>query len=199
MTALPDGQRWNHNIHYQRLVLDAIPQGAEHALDVGCGEGMLCRALRNRVRHVVGIDADPGGIELARTHPSDIEYLLADFQAYTFEPESFDLIASIATLHHLDERAALQRMAQLLRPGGVLAVIGVARRSLRDLPYDTVGFFAHRAYRLRKGLWQHPSPIVWPPPHTYPEIRRLANRLLPGVRCRRHVLFRYSLIWTKPL
>ncbi|WP_243730629.1 methionine biosynthesis protein MetW [Nesterenkonia salmonea] len=34
-------QRWNHNIHYHRLILDAVPAGARCALDVGCGNGLL--------------------------------------------------------------------------------------------------------------------------------------------------------------
>ncbi len=33
--------RWNHNIHYYRLILDAVPTGARSALDVGCGNGLL--------------------------------------------------------------------------------------------------------------------------------------------------------------
>ena len=37
---------WNHNIHYHRLILDAVPPGARRALDVGCGEGTLARQLR---------------------------------------------------------------------------------------------------------------------------------------------------------
>jgi hypothetical protein len=40
------------------------------------------------------------------------------------------------------------------------------------------------------------APIVWPPPERYSTMRRLANELLPGVRWRRHLLWRYSLVWT---
>jgi len=35
--------------------------------------------------------------------------------------------ASIAALHHMDATAALGRMRDLLRPGGVLTVVGPAR------------------------------------------------------------------------
>ena len=33
---------------------------------------------------------------------------------------------------------------------------------------------------------------------TWREVRAEAARLLPGVRYRRHLLWRYSLIWQKP-
>jgi hypothetical protein len=39
---------------------------------------------------------------------------------------------------------------------------------------------------------------VWPPPHAYAEVHALAQQALPGVRYRRHLLWRYSLIWAKP-
>jgi hypothetical protein len=41
-------------------------------------------------------------------------------------------------------------------------------------------------------------PIVWPPPMTYGQTRRLAGQLLPGVRYRRHLYWRYSLTWVRP-
>ncbi|GAA1724233.1 hypothetical protein GCM10009680_77520 [Streptomyces yatensis] len=53
-------------------------------------------------------------------------------------------------------------------------------------------------HRARKGLWHHPSPIVWPPPVTYPEMRAMAAEILPGSLYRRHLLWRYSIVWRKP-
>ncbi|HEU5008875.1 MAG TPA: hypothetical protein VFT67_18035 [Jatrophihabitantaceae bacterium] len=35
-------------------------------------------------------------------------------------------------------------------------------------------------------------------PHTYRQMRQLAEQVLPAVRFRRHLLWRYSLVWTKP-
>ncbi|HEX8671119.1 MAG TPA: class I SAM-dependent methyltransferase, partial [Longimicrobium sp.] len=127
---------WNHNIHYHRLILDAIPPGARHALDVGCGEGTLARQLRALVPNVTAIDVDPASIDLARQAGPDIEYLLGDFLTYPFHPASFDFIASVATLHHMDAGAALARMRDLLRPGGTLASIGLPRPALpANLPW----------------------------------------------------------------
>jgi len=49
---------WNHNLHYHRVIFDAVLPGCEQALDVGCGTGALTRRLRRLVPHVTGIDRD---------------------------------------------------------------------------------------------------------------------------------------------
>jgi hypothetical protein len=52
------------------LVLDAIPAGCKRAVDVGCGNGGLTRALRGRgVPELVGIDRDEPCIERCKSHP----------------------------------------------------------------------------------------------------------------------------------
>lgn len=192
-------RRWNHNIHYHPRILEAVPQHAQRALDVGCGEGMLARELRRTVPHATGIDLDAASLEQARSEPGDIDYVLDDFLTYPFEPASYDVVASVATLHHVDARTGLTRMADLLRPGGVLAIVGLARTTLpRDLPYELAGVAVGTAHRVIKGHWQHPSPIVWPPPRTYDEMRALVADLLPGATFRRHLLFRYTITWQKP-
>ena len=192
-------QRWNHNIHYHSRILRAVPPGATSALDIGCGEGMLSRELRRVVPAVTGIDLDTPSLELARGYGDDISYVHADFLEYPLEPASYDVIASVATLHHVDARAGLLRMRSLVRPGGVLAIVGLARTTMpRDAPYALAAAAVGTAHRVAKGHWQHPSPIVWPPPVTYPDMQALAAELLPGSTYRRHLLYRYSILWTRP-
>ncbi|MCO1654072.1 methyltransferase domain-containing protein [Pseudonocardia humida] len=64
----PDGStaRWNHNIHYHRVVLGAAPARPPRALDVGCGDGLLTAELAGIADEVVGLDADPGTAARAR-------------------------------------------------------------------------------------------------------------------------------------
>ncbi|MFB8005590.1 class I SAM-dependent methyltransferase [Nocardia sp. NPDC056000] len=195
----PDADRWNTNIQYHGLLVDAVA-GSDTVLDVGCGEGMLSRRLRQHIPHVTGIDLHEPSITLARTQPpADITYIHADFLTHPFTPESFDGIVSVATLHHMDPTAALTRMAELLRPGGTLALTGLAKPNWpADLPRELAAGIAYNWYRFTKPRWEHPSPIVWPPPHTYTEIRTLAHSLLPAATYRRHLYWRYSLTWTKP-
>ena len=192
--------RWNHNLHYHPLVLDALQPTCRDGLDVGCGEGMLTRELAERLDHVVGIDLDQPSIGLARSREgtSGVQYVLGDFMTHPFQPASFDAIVSIAALHHMDPGPALARMRSLLRPGGRLAVVGLARSRPVDLPLDGAGLLADQYFKRSRTYWDHSAPTVWPPPHTYGQIRQVAREVLPGVRYRRHVMFRYSLVWTKP-
>ena len=161
---------------------------------------MLVRELRHNVPDVVGIDLDRASIEHAEAQDGGPvgAYLLGDFLTYPFEPGSFDFVAAVASLHHLDARTGFSRIRDLLIPGGVMCVVGLARSQPRDLPLDLAGVVAHRVLLLSRSYWQHPSPTVWPPPETYASMRRIAAETLRGARFRRHVLWRYSLIWTKP-
>jgi hypothetical protein len=99
----------------------------------------------------------------------------------------------------MDEAAALARMRDLLRPGGTLAVVGLARsRYPADLPRELAGVAVDRVHRARRTPWESSAPTVWPPARTYREVRDLARRLLPGACFRHRLLWRYTLIWTKP-
>ncbi len=162
--------------------------------------GTFTRELRRFVPEVVGIDTDESSIAAARSDlgASDVDYVLGDVLNYPFELGSFDLVAAVASLHHMDAETALVRLGSLLRPGGVLAVVGLARSSLGDLPIEVAAVLPDRLRRRRAPYWQHPSPIVWPPPESYPSMRGVAIRVLPGVRFRRRLYWRYTLVWTKP-
>jgi 2-polyprenyl-3-methyl-5-hydroxy-6-metoxy-1,4-benzoquinol methylase len=197
LTGVVADERWNHNIHYHPLVLASVPAGARTALDVGCGEGMLARALRTKVPDVIGLDLHEPSIEQARGFEDDISYVVGDVLKHDFE-RSFDFIASVATLHHMDAAEGLARFRTLLSPGGRLVVIGCARFSWREAPYEVAGLVAHRLYKRTRSHWEHPSPTVWPPPVTFSEMRSLAVKALPGAKYRRHALWRYSLTWQKP-
>ena len=200
---------WNHNSHYHRVVLAAVPDRCDSALDVGCGTGRLARELRRVVPCVTGIDRDEQSIAAARARDvaGDIEYRCGDFLDLPLRPGGFGLITAVASLHHMDAAAALNRMREQLRPGGTLVIIGLARNgwSPVDLAFEVPAAVNLRIQRVRHRPRPRPDggpgyqpPIVWPPAGTYRQVRRLASALLPGMRYRRHLLWRYSICWVKP-
>jgi 2-polyprenyl-3-methyl-5-hydroxy-6-metoxy-1,4-benzoquinol methylase len=193
---------WNANIHYHSILLKAIPKAAQCVLDVGCGDGILAAQLfQAGVRHVVALDADVGVLERARArHPGvPIEWTCGDiFDLHPPACHSFDAVLSVATLHHMDAAAGLTRFAELVRPGGIVGVIGLAANNWWDMPYAWVGHCVRLVVTMTRDYWEHSAPMVWPPPTTYREIKRIGCAILPGVRYRRHMYGRYSLLWTRP-
>ncbi|OZC56592.1 SAM-dependent methyltransferase [Rhodococcus sp. 06-621-2] len=194
-------RRWNHNIHYHRLVLDAVPAGARTALDVGTGNGLLAADLHRLIREVTGIDLDRSVLDDARREDPSVHWLHGDVLDQRLLPAaSFDVVTSVATMHHFpDLEQALHRFAELTAPGGVVALVGVARSSRPgDALYDAAGVVQHQWYSRRYGVWEHSAPTLWPPRHTYAEVRATAARMLPGMRWTRLPLWRYAVTWTKP-
>jgi SAM-dependent methyltransferase len=197
--ARPD--YWNHNVHYQPVILGAVPPGCRAALDVGCGDGMLVGRLAGRCAQVTGIDRDPRMIAVARSRtagPARVTFIEADFLAHDFAEASFDFVCANTSLHHMDFAATLTAMARLLRPGGALAVVGLAAdKSMADFLAGAAGFPADLFYGAIHGKGESGAPIL-DPEMSWREVRVAAAQLLPGVRYRRHLLFRYSLLWRKP-
>lgn len=195
---------WNHNVHYQPVILRAVPPRCGRALDVGCGDGMLACRLAERCTEVTGIDRDDRMIALARErartqpHPGHLSFVAADFLAYPLAEASFDFACANTSLHHMDFAAALTAMARVLRPGGHLAVIGLARDgSLADLVAAAPAVPVNLYYRAVYHEGSSGAPIK-EPDMTWGQVRATANTLLPGVRYRRRLLWRYSLRWDKP-
>ena len=193
---------WNHNVHYQPVILGAVPDGCRAALEVGCGDGLLARRIAAQAAEaeVTAIDADARMIALARERSSGsrVRFVHGDFLACPIEAGSFDFACANTSLHHMDFVAALRAMARALRPGGGLAVVGLAaNRSPADYLIDVLGIPAHLVYRVLRGLGGSGAPIK-DPEMSWAEVHATARDVLPGVRYRRHLLWRYSLRWTKP-
>ncbi|WP_219844929.1 trans-aconitate 2-methyltransferase [Microbacterium sp. MYb64] len=189
---------WNHNLHFHRLVTDAIPAGATSALDVGTGDGALAGELRAVMSDVTGIDLDQGVLTRAQAEHPGVAWVHGDVMVHDFG-RTFDVVASIATLHHFDDtRAALRRLGALTSPGGVLVVVGLARSTTwGDHAHDALGIVQHQWYSRTRTYWEHSAPTVWPPPHSYSEVRESAAQELPGVRWKRLALWRYALTWQR--
>ena len=194
---------WNHNVHYQPVILGSVPPGCGPALDVGCGDGMLACRLAGRCAEVTGIDRDPRMVARARARTEAraskrINFIEADFLAHDFQDASFDFVCANTSLHHMDFAAALTELARILRPAGRLAVIGLAAdKSIKDRLAGAPGVPVNLFYRAIYRQGSSGAPIMGPD-LSWGEVRAAAVQALPGVRYRRHLLWRYSLRWQKP-
>jgi SAM-dependent methyltransferase len=209
IALLPDDP-WDHNRHYHALLLRELPARCERVLEIGCGTGELSRLLAARSRSVLAIDLSSNMIRLARERSADVpnlELRLADAATWEIPRESFDCVASVATLHHLDAAATLARMRDALAPGGTLLVLDLFRvsgpgdfaASALAVPLNLLLRLARtgrpRAHPDVRRAWEeHGRHDRYP---TLGEVRALCARLLPGARVRRHLFWRYSIVWRK--
>lgn len=99
----------------------------------------------------------------------------------------------------MDFGAAPVKMARILRPGGRLAVIGLGSNgALADWVIGAPGILVNVWCKRTRGEGDSGAPIM-NPDMPWSQVHKVAARFLPGTRYRRHLLWRYSLIWTKPV
>ena len=105
------------------------------ALEIGVGTGRLAGRVLPRCARLVGIDCSPRTIRRAQENlrgAEHLELLCGDFMTWPFE-ERFDRIYSSLTLWHIrDKRAAIDKAASLLAPGGRL-VLSLSKECERSL------------------------------------------------------------------
>lgn len=112
------------------------------ALDFGCGVGRLTQALAPSFDEVIGIDASPTMIELARKlnrHGDKVRYVLNT--APVLEPiasNSIDLLYTDIVLQHLEPARAIRYVADFMRvlaPGGIAVFqLPSRKRTPREVP-----------------------------------------------------------------
>ncbi|KWX57406.1 bifunctional 2-polyprenyl-6-hydroxyphenol methylase/3-demethylubiquinol 3-O-methyltransferase UbiG [Mycobacterium sp. NAZ190054] len=191
---------WNHNTAYHPWLIGIAGAHCGDVLDVGCGDGLLAQRLLPVSRSVTAIDPDPDVVRQAQsrlTGRADVSPI--SFQQFGPVEPRFDVITFVATLHHMDLRTSLSKARELLRPGGELAVVGLAaNRSAGDwiwsalwLPAVRIGSLLHRDTR-------DIGVAVAQPRESLREIRRVADGVVPGAVVRRALYYRYLLRWRKP-
>ncbi|MFF5212982.1 class I SAM-dependent methyltransferase [Streptosporangium sp. NPDC000396] len=89
-------------------------------LDVGCGTGISSRPFQAAGCDVLGIEPDERMADFARR--SGVEVEVATFEAWDPAGRTFDVVVSGQTWHWVDPAVGAAKAAQVLRPGGRLAV-----------------------------------------------------------------------------
>jgi SAM-dependent methyltransferase len=204
----PEGSLQND--HYHNFLLRQLAVDCQDALEIGCGKGEFSRRLAEKSRRVLALDLSPEMIRIARERSAHLPYLefqVADVMSYDLPSEGFDCIASLATLHHLPLREILLKMKAALKPGGVLLMLdlfepaGLMDALLNPLAVSvSVSLRLIRQHRVLasrevRAAWAaHERHDIYP---TMNEVRALCAEILPGAKIKKHLLWRYSIIWQK--
>jgi len=110
--------------HWQADECSRTPLDGKSALDVGCGAGLLAEPLARLGAKVIGVDASPEVIAVARGHAATmglaIDYRVGDVQALEGQ---FDLVTAMEVIEHVADPAAfLKALAKRLASGGLLVM-----------------------------------------------------------------------------
>ncbi|EAQ81585.1 class I SAM-dependent methyltransferase [Blastopirellula marina] len=118
----------------RRAWLEALSQATHkcdirRALDMGTGPGTIAQIWAELGYETTGVDFSSTMLSAAQQAATrrglSIELIEADAEYPPFEPESFDLVSSRALLFTLPHPGyAIARWTKLLRPGGILVLIG---------------------------------------------------------------------------
>jgi 2-polyprenyl-3-methyl-5-hydroxy-6-metoxy-1,4-benzoquinol methylase len=177
------------------------------ALEIGCGTGLFTEHFASTGAELLAVDISEPLILRAKTRglPADrVRFLCRRFEDCEIDGP-FDAIVGSSVLHHLDLEPAVQKIFNLLRPGGICSFaepnmlnpqifvqknVPVLKDWVGDSPDETaIVRWSFKRLLERAGFEQVTiQPFDWLHPRTptaaIPFVRRLSERLeqVPGIR-----------------
>jgi SAM-dependent methyltransferase len=144
-------------------------------LDVGCGAGWSTLALKRAGYRPVGLDVHVRPEALAAD--GQLAYVRADATALPFGDNSFDAVGLYQSLEHMREpRRVLGECRRVLRPGGLLIVVGP------NLESPALAALVNARLMLRRATERTPDLGVHPYGNVTSEARRELARVLRASR-----------------
>lgn len=129
-----DLQEAQHRPKYEDAIrrLDIGPR--RRALDLGCGAGTFCRLAADAGATVIGIDAAPGLVEIARERVPEGRFDVGDMQSLPYEENAFDRVTAFNSLQFVPEpSAALAEVCRVTEPGARIYILVWGRQEHMDL------------------------------------------------------------------
>ncbi|MFL6500637.1 MAG: methyltransferase domain-containing protein [Candidatus Udaeobacter sp.] len=110
---------------WEHIVRLSAELKARRIVDIGCGNGALCRELASRGHEVVGCEPSGKGVHFARSSAPELVFHqigVADDPTRVGE-DSFDVAIATEVIEHLVRPVDLLRFSKrLLRPGGYVII-----------------------------------------------------------------------------
>jgi 2-polyprenyl-3-methyl-5-hydroxy-6-metoxy-1,4-benzoquinol methylase len=206
IALLPD--KWDHNRQYQNYLIKNIGDNNQYILDVGCGTGELTKKLITKGEKIIGIDISEIMIQEANKRNSDIkiEYICTSVEEYLEKTDKkFDVIISMAALHHMNEKEILQKMKNTLTKNGKILVLDLVKaKTIMDYIPSIVAIPVSILIRLMKNGRLRPTKEereAWAGHFRYDEylsineVKKIVKETLGKAKIRNHLFWRYSIIY----
>lgn len=106
--------------------------------DLGTGDGSFSLLLAQNATKVIAVDSSAKMIEFARDqahrhHVKNVDYRLGDMEELPIDDKSVDLVFFSQSLHHaLHPQHAIAEAARILRPGGRIAILDLAKHRFEE-------------------------------------------------------------------
>ena len=112
-------------------------------LDVGCGTGVLAKALAAKGYDVTGMDPFDGMLAYLRQRAPEITAVQGRGEAIPFPDNTFDLAYCVAVMHHVadpkDVHDTLKEMVRVTKPTGLFGSSAVAGSASDAMPAAASG------------------------------------------------------------
>src|ERR1019366_8558615 len=106
--------------------------------DLGAGDGTFALLLAQRATKVIAVDSSEKMIEFGREQAGrhnieNVEFRLGDMEELPIEDAQVDLVFFSQSLHHaLHPDRAVQEAARILRPGGRIVILDLAKHRFEE-------------------------------------------------------------------
>jgi 2-polyprenyl-3-methyl-5-hydroxy-6-metoxy-1,4-benzoquinol methylase len=126
-------------------------------LNAGCGSGELSFLLAAAGHRVLGIDPEPAYIDLAAERASRLGLEGCSFQVASIEAfvpaERFGCVVATDVLEHIpDDRAAFDRLTDMVAPGSPVVITVPAMQALFGFHDEALGHFRRYSRRTLRQL-----------------------------------------------
>jgi SAM-dependent methyltransferase len=140
-----DAERYDHaRPAYPEELVERVVAGRPRptVLDVGCGTGIAARQLQAAGCDVLGVDPDERMADYARERGVEVE--VATFETWEPRGRTFDVVTAAQSWHWIDPVVGVRKAAEVLRPGGRLAIFS----HVFEPPDDIAAAFADAFRRV---------------------------------------------------
>lgn len=143
---------YRKNIPWYKVIVDAIldfvDEDNQRVIDLGCGDGLVCKLLSEKGHKVVGVDNNFKGLELARELAPKASYIFDNLN--TFTPSNFyDYMICLNTIEHLTQPENIVKIFKdrVLKKGIIIT----------DKKQDKIGRLHYKEYDIYelKGLFKY--------------------------------------------